>query len=289
VSDAIALAVIGGSGVYDFPSLQDVRKIEMDTPFGQPSSPIRVGKIDGNGIAFVARHGDGHTLTPSEVPYRANIFALKSIGVERIVSISACGSLRQELEPGHFVIPDQLFDHTQDRARTFFGEGLVAHLSTPNPLCPDLSSELAAAARSVGGSVHTGGTHITIEGPRFSTKAESGVYRSWGMSLIGMTAAPEAFLAREAEMCYAMLAHVTDYDVWHENATPVSVELVARTLRQNATLAERAILELLKRLPFERACECPDALASAMLTPATEIPDVVRRKLAPIVGKYLPT
>ena len=226
MSEAIDLAVIGGSGLYEFSGLKNVTERRVETPFGEPSAPIVLGELDGKRVAFLARHGIGHRLSPSEVPYRANIFALKTLDVGRIVSISACGSLREDLAPGHIVVPDQLFDHTRDRARSFFGDGIVVHLSVPEPFCPELSAHLGAAVQNAGGSVHLGGTFITIEGPRFSTKAESALYRSWGMSLIGMTTAPEAFLAREAEICYAVMAHVTDYDVWHTSAASVSVELV---------------------------------------------------------------
>ncbi|MRR30451.1 S-methyl-5'-thioadenosine phosphorylase, partial [bacterium] len=215
------LAVIGGSGIYDVPGLVDVMKLELDTPFGKPSAPIVVGSIGTTKIAFLARHGLGHRISPTEVNYRANIHALKSLGVERIVSISACGSLREDYAPGHIVIPDQIYDNTHLRPRSFFGDGLVTHISIADPFCKDLSDLVESAVRSTGTTTHRGGSIITIEGPRFSTKAESSTYRSWGMSIIGMTTSPEAFLAREAEICYSVMAHVTDYDVWHVSETPV--------------------------------------------------------------------
>jgi 5'-methylthioadenosine phosphorylase len=211
MEENVALAIIGGSGLYNMAGLENPREHHISTPFGNPSAPIVVGSLEGQRVAFLARHGIGHHLTPGEVPYRSNIYALKSLGAERIVSVSACGSLREEYAPGHIVIPDQVYDNTHGRARSFFGGGWVAHVSVADPFCPDLSRQLESAVTSAGGTVHGSGTFITIEGPRFSTKAESNTYRSWGMSIIGMTCAPEAFLAREAEICYATMAHVTDY------------------------------------------------------------------------------
>jgi 5'-methylthioadenosine phosphorylase len=287
MTDSISLAVIGGSGLYELNGLQNVRSMDVDTPYGPTSAPVLVGALDGRTIAFLPRHGIGHRLMPSEVPYRANVFALKSLGVERIVSVSACGSLRQELVPGNIVIPDQLFDYTKGRARTFFGAGVVAHLSTPDPFCAELSGQLQVAVLAAGGTVHRGGTFLTIEGPRFSTKAESRVFRSWGMSLIGMTTAPEAFLAREAEICYAVMAHVTDYDVWHESAAPVTVEAVLRTLEKNTALAQRAIGLLLQALHPERSCDCPNALAGAIITRPTAAAKATLLQLGPLVSKYI--
>jgi len=287
MAESIALAVIGGSGLYELRGLQNTRSVAVDTPYGPTSAPILIGDLDDRKIAFLARHGLGHRLMPTEVPYRANLYALKALGVERIVSVSACGSLREELIPGHIVIPDQLFDYTKGRARTFFGDGIIAHLSTPEPFCRELSARLSDAVRAAEGTVHDRGAFITIEGPRFSTKAESKVFRSWGMSLIGMTAAPEAFLAREAEICYAVMAHVTDYDVWHESAAPVTVETVVRTLEKNTALAQLAIRRLLETLPSERKCECPNALAGAIITKPDAIPQEIVQKLGPLVRKYL--
>ena len=286
-SKPILLGIIGGSGLYAMEGLEDVKEHTIETPFGKPSAPIVVGTLEGQRVAFLARHGIGHHISPSEINYRANIYALKSLGVERIVSISACGSLREDYAPGHIVIPDQLFDFTRNRPRSFFGEGFVAHVSVPEPFCPDLSEHLAAAVEATGATLHRGGTYITIEGPRFSTKAESNIFRSWGMSLIGMTTAPEAFLAREAEMCYAVMAHVTDYDVWHVNEAPVTVDMVIETLRRNLRTAQEAIRNLVKRLPAERHCSCSTALANALITDPAVIPPETRQKLGLLVDKYL--
>jgi 5'-methylthioadenosine phosphorylase len=246
-----------------------------------------VGTLQGERLAFLARHGIGHHLTPSEVPYRANIYALKSLGVERVVSISACGSLQEEFAPGHIVVPDQVYDFTHRRARTFFGEGLVAHVSVAEPFCPDLSDQLQSAVGEAGGIVHRGGAFITIEGPRFSTKAESKTYRSWGMSIIGMTAAPEVFLAREAELCYATMAHVTDYDVWHTGEAPVTVERVIQTLQQNTHLAQEAVRILARSLKHARECECERALATALITRKDVVPAETRKKLDLLIRKYM--
>ncbi len=286
--EKIAIAVIGGSGLYNMPQLTDVEEREVETPFGRPSDAIIVGILNGVRVAFLPRHGRGHVLLPTEVPYRANIYALKMLGVERIIAVSACGSLREDYAPGHIVIPHQLFDYTKERrGRTFFGEGLVAHIGVAEPFCPDLSTVIGDCVREAGGIVHDGGAFITIEGPRFSTKAESNVYRAWGMSVIGMTTAPEAFLAREAEICYAVMAHVTDYDVWHEAEGPVTVEMVVRTLQANLTLAQQAIEKAVARLAtMERRCICKDALASAFITDERKIPPETLQHLKPIVGKY---
>ena len=283
----VALAIIGGSGLYEMAGLSDTREHRIDTPFGKTSAPVIVGMLEGQRVAFLARHGIGHHITPSEVPYRANTYALKSLGVERIVSISACGSLQEEFAPGHIVIPDQIYDNTHGRARSFFGEGFVAHISVADPFCRDLSDQLETAVRSAGGTAHRGGSFITIEGPRFSTKAESNTYRSWGMSIIGMTASPEAFLAREAEICYATMAHVTDYDVWHVSEAPVTVEMVIQTLNKNTTIAQEAVRVLAGTLKPERDCDCGQALATALITRKDVIPAETRRKLDLLVNKYL--
>lgn len=285
----VELAVIGGSGLYNMPDLEDVETLQISTPFGDPSDDIVIGTLYGRPVAFLPRHGRGHVLAPTEVPYRANIFALKSLGVRYIISVSACGSLREDFEPGHVVIPDQLFDHTRRRAGTFFGRGLVAHVSVADPFCSELSSALASAVRTAGGTVHEGGNFITIEGPRFSSKGESNTYRQWGMSIIGMTTSPEAFLALEAEIAYTVMAHVTDYDVWHESEEPVTVETVVRILQRNTALAQRAI-DHLARTMDDWAGDFPahHALRDAIITERDEIPDGVREELAPLVGKYLP-
>lgn len=281
------LAVIGGSGLYDMPGLHEAKEIDISTPFGKPSAPIVVGMLEDVRIAFLARHGLGHHIMPSDVNYRANIYALKSLGVEQIVSISACGSLREDYAPGEIVIPDQVFDNTRRQGRTFFGEGLVAHISVAEPFCSRLSKQVEQAVTLAGGTVHPGGAFITIEGPRFSTKAESNIYRAWGMSLIGMTTSPEVFLACEAEMCYAVMAHVTDYDVWHVSESPVTVEMVIETLQRNTQLAQKAICNLAAKFEQERACACKDALASAVITQRDAIPVQTRQKLDLLIKKYL--
>ena len=287
MTEQIIMAVIGGSGLYEMQGLEETRELNIDTPFGHPSAPIVTGTLEGLRVAFLARHGIGHHITPSEVPYQANIFALKSLGVQRIISVSACGSLKEELEPGHVVIPDQIYDNTNNRPRTFFENGFVAHIGVANPFCEDLSGQLESAVREAGGVVHRGGTFITIEGPRFSTKAESNTYRSWGMSIVGMTASPEVFLAREAEICYATMAHVTDYDVWHESEAPVTVEMVIQTLAKNTKLAQESVHLLAKKLKQERDCECEKALASALITQKDVIPQETLQKLDLLIGKYL--
>ena len=283
----ISIAIIGGSGLYHMSGLQDVKERVIDTPFGNPSAPIMTGVVENTRVAFLARHGIGHHLTPTEVPYRANIYALKSLGVERVISISACGSLREDYAPGHIVIPDNIFDYTKDRIRSFFGDGLVAHVGVADPFCSDLSDEVEAAVRATGATTHRGGSFITIEGPRFSTKAESKTYRAWDMSIIGMTASPEAFLAREAEMCYATMAHVTDYDVWHESEAPVTVEMVIQTLNKNTQKAQEAIQNLVRGFKSERTCACGQALSTALITDPKVIPAATRKKLDLLVGKYL--
>jgi 5'-methylthioadenosine phosphorylase len=287
MTEQVIMAIIGGSGVYEMPGLEDTQEFITDTPFGAPSAPLIIGTLEGTRVAFLARHGVGHHITPGEVPYQANIFALKSLGVQRIISISACGSLKEELEPGHVVVPDQIYDNTNDRPRTFFGDGFVAHVGVADPFCNDLSGQLESAVSEAGGVVHRGGAFITIEGPRFSTKAESNTYRSWGMSIVGMTASPEAFLAREAEICYATMAHVTDYDVWHESEAPVSVEMVIQTLVRNTKLAQESVQVLAGKLKLERDCECGHALAAAMVTGKEDIPPETAQKLDLLIGKYL--
>ena len=281
------LAIIGGSGLYDMPGLQDVSEHDLSTPFGRPSAPVIIGTLEGIQVAFLARHGIGHHISPTEVNYCANLYALKSLGVERVVSISACGSLREDYSPGDLVIPDQLFDLTRDRRRTFFGDGLVAHIGVADPFCPDLSGQVYRAVKATGAVVHQGGAFITLEGPRFSTKGESNVYRSWGMSLIGMTTSPEAFLAREAELCYAVMAHVTDYDVWHIEEAPVSVDAVIAVLHHNTHIAQQAVANLARDLTPERPCDCDHALANALITQPDRIPPETRQKLDLLVRKYL--
>ena len=281
------LGIIGGSGLYQFPELVEVDTLEIDTPYGKPSSPIVVGKLIGKTVAFLARHGLGHCIPPTEVNYRANIYALKSLGINQVVSISACGSLRDDYSPGDIIIPDQLVDFTRSRERSFFGKGLVVHIGVADPFCPNLSSMLYDAVINTGVSTKKGGTLITIEGPRFSTKGESNLYRAWGMSIIGMTASPEAFLAREAEMCYSTMAHVTDYDVWHIAEEAVSVDMVVKTLMKNTSIAQKAIKNLVENLPYDTSCSCKNALKDAIITNRSKISAEMLQKLDLLVGKYL--
>lgn len=285
--EAVKLGVIGGSGVYDMQALTDIQEVKPKTPFGEPSDTIVVGTLVGQRVAFLPRHGRGHRISPTELNSRANIFALKSLGVERIVSISACGSLREDYAPRHIVIPDQLFDRTRERALSFFGGGLVVHVSLAEPFCPDLSGELYQAVKAAGATVHNGGAFVAIEGPRFSTKAESNVFRQWGMDIIGMTVVPEAQLAREAEICYATMAHVTDYDVWHETEETVTVEAVIKNLLANAELAKQAIQNLVPALPTERTCTCQHALRDAIITNRDVVPEQVKKDLRVLIGKYI--
>jgi len=284
----VKLAVIGGSGVYDIEALTDVEEQSISTPFGDPSDAIVIGTLSGVRIAFLPRHGRGHRLTPAEVPYRANIWALKSLGVERIISISACGSMKEKYHPRHIVIPDQIYDNTKERDYSFFGDGLVAHIGIADPFCPHLRPLLGEAAEKAGGTVHMGGTFITIEGPRFSTRGESNIYRSWGIDIIGMTAVPEAQLAREAEICYATMAHVTDYDVWHEEEEAVNVEMLIANLMANAALSKQTIAQLVPMLTDERPCDCGHTLATAIITQRDMIPHEKVEQLGPIVAKYFP-
>lgn len=283
----VKLAVIGGSGVYEMERLTNVEELALNTPFGSPSDTINVGTLAGTRIAFLPRHGRGHRLTPSEVPYRANIWALKSLGVERIISISACGSMKEKYEPRHVVIPDQIYDNTKSRDYSFFGDGLVAHIGIAEPFCPHLRQVLFQAVQAAGGTVHFGGTFITIEGPRFSTRGESEIYRSWGIDIIGMTAVPEAQLAREAEICYATMAHVTDYDVWHEEEEAVNVQMLIDNLMANAALSKETIAQLVPLLGEERPCDCGQTLSAAIITQRDRIPAVKIEQLGPVVGKYL--
>lgn len=289
MSNEILFGVIGGSGLYSLKDLTHVESIEVDTPFGKPSSPVVTGEIHGKKLAFLARHGIGHVYPPSEVNYRANIYAMKQLGVKRLISISACGSLRADYAPGEVVIPDQIFDFTHKRERSFFGTGLVVHVGTADPFCHHLSKSLAGALREEQATVHEGGTYITIEGPRFSTKGESQTFRHWGMSLVGMTASPEVFLAREAEMCYATMAHVTDYDVWHVSEEAVSVDIVIRTLEHNTDLAQRALVRLADTLdPTEdQDCSCQHALENAFITNRQKMDPAEIKRLGLLVSKYL--
>lgn len=284
------LAVIGGSGLYDIEGLTDVEELSVDTPFGAPSDRVLRGKLGGAPVAFLPRHGRGHVISPTELNSRANIWALKSIGATHVVSVSACGSLREQFHPRHVVVPDQLIDFTRlRRDNTFFGDGIVVHISFAEPFCTAFSGLVAEAVRATGGAtVHTGGAFLTVEGPRFSTKAESRMFRSWGADIIGMTASPEAQLAREAELCYAVMGHVTDYDVWHTSEEPVTVEAVIANLQANTSVAKDAIRNLAAMLPSQPACECASALSNAIITNPAAIPAARKEALRLLIGKYLP-
>jgi 5'-methylthioadenosine phosphorylase len=282
------IGVIGGSGLYEIEELSDVQQLEVDTPFGKPSDVLVTGTLDGVRMVFLPRHGRGHRLLPSEVPYRANIHAMKQLGVERIISVSAVGSMREEIVPGHIVIPDQFFDRTQGkRVSTFFGDGVVGHVQFADPVCADLSAILAQAATEVGATVHRGGTYVCIEGPNFSTRAESNIYRSWGVDIIGMTNIPEARLAREAEICYGTVALATDYDCWYEGHDDVSVEAVLATIQQNVATARNIIKAAAGLAAATRPCGCGSSLQYAIMTDASQIPDATRDRLALLLDKYL--
>jgi 5'-methylthioadenosine phosphorylase len=287
MSNPIILAVIGGSGLYAMPGLTDVEEIAISTPFGNPSDAVIVGRLNGKRIAFLPRHGRGHRLNPSEVPYRANIWALKSLGAKHVVSVSACGSLREHMKPRDIVVPNQLFDFTKGkRAASFFDDGVVGHVSVGDPLSKSLSATVAKAVKDAGGTVHEGGALITIEGPRFSTKAESNAFRAWGCDIIGMTACPEAFLAREAELDFAIMAHVTDYDVWHEEEGEVTVEMVIERLHANLELAQKAIVNIVdavSALPHENA----GAMRFAVMTARERIPAETKERVKLLAGDYL--
>lgn len=281
------IGVIGGSGLYEMEGLTDVEELKVKTPFGEPSDLIVVGTLEGRRVAFLPRHGRGHRIMPSELPSRANIYALKSLGVEHIIAVSACGSMKEEIHPLDMVIPDQIFDRTRGRINTFFSGGVVAHISFDEPFCPDLSALLYQAAEDTGAKVHKGGTFVVIEGPSFSTKAESRIYRQWGVDIIGMTVLPEAKLAREAEICYAALANVTDYDVWHVGEEPVSVEMLIGNLLKNAKIAKRIIKKVIPHIPEARTCPCPTALKNAIITSKERIPEKAKKDLGLLIGEYL--
>ena len=283
---SITIGIIGGSGLYDMAELTDREERRVQTPFGEPSAPYVIGTLRGKRVAFLARHGVGHRLLPSELNFRANIYGLKMLGVEYILSASAVGSLKQEYKPMDLVIPDQFLDRTRGRVSTFFGRGLVAHVGFAHPFCGRLSELAFGSARTAGAAVHKGGTYVCMEGPQFSTLAESQLYRSWGMDIIGMTNLQEAKLAREAEICYTTIALVTDYDCWHPDHDHVTVEMIIANLTQNARMAQQVIAGAVAALPFERACECATALKHAIITRPDVVPDEVKRELAPIVGKY---
>ncbi len=283
----VKIGIIGGSGLYEMEGLTDIEEVKVETPFGEPSDAIILGTLEGKRVAFLPRHGRGHRLMPTEIPVRANIYALKSLGVERIVAVSACGSMKEEIHPLDMVIPDQIFDRTRGRVSTFFGQGIVAHISFDQPFCPELSDLLYQAAQEAGARVHRGGTYLTMEGPQFSTKAESRIYRQWGVDIIGMTALPEAKLAREAEICYATLANVTDYDVWHVSEEPVTQEMVVQNLRRNVERAKDILRRVVSNIPAARACACATALQNAIATQKDLIPEKAKRDLNLLIGKYL--
>ena len=283
----IKTGIIGGSGLYDMAELTDREEKTIATPFGEPSGPYVLGTLRGARVAFLARHGAGHRLLPSELNFRANIYGFKTLGVERILSASAVGSLKEEYKPLDIVVPDQFFDRTKGRISTFFGRGIVAHVAFAHPLCGDLSKVAADSAEAVGATVHRGGAYVNMEGPQFSTLAESRLYRSWGMDVIGMTNLQEAKLAREAEICYATLALVTDYDCWHPDHDSVTVDLIIANLMQNAATAQKTIAEAVGRLNVPRTCACKDALATAIITRTEHVPEQTKKELAPIIGRYM--
>jgi len=283
----IEIGIIGGSGLYDMAELADRKEHSISTPFGEPSGPYVTGTLRGKRVAFLPRHGVGHRLLPSELNFRANIYGFKVLGVERLLSASAVGSLKEEYKPLDILIPDQFFDRTRGRISTFFGRGLVAHVAFAHPVCEQLAAIAADSAEAIGAAVHRGGTYVNMEGPQFSTLAESRLYRSWGMDVIGMTNLQEAKLAREAEICYATLALVTDYDSWHPDHDSVTVDLIVANLMRNAVTAQRTIAEAVARLDGARTCACKDALASAIITRLDIVPEQTKKELAPIIGRYL--
>ena len=284
----LTVAIIGGSGLYDMDGLEDVREIEMATPFGPPSDAIVSGRLGNSCLLFLPRHGRGHRLLPSELPFRANIWALKSLGAQRLIAVGAVGSLREEIAPGDLVVPDQFLDRTYGRVGTFFGDGIVAHVAFGDPVCPVLAAALVGGAERAGAKVHAGGTYVCMEGPQFSTRAESELYRGWGAHVIGMTNLQEAKLAREAEICFASLALATDYDCWKQDASEVAIADVLSILQANAALARRIVHDVAPRLRKDPPCACGRALEHAIITDRASIPGRVKRDLAPIIGRYVP-
>jgi 5'-methylthioadenosine phosphorylase len=283
------IGVIGGSGLYDIEGLTDVEEVELMTPFGSPSDAITVGTLEGQRMAFVPRHGRGHRLSPTEVPALANIYALKMLGVQQVISVSAVGSMRNEIAPLDIVVPDQLIDRTKSRPSSFFSDGIVVHIAFADPFCAELSQALYEAAKMVGGQVHKGGTYVCMEGPQFSTRAESRTYRQWGVDVIGMTALPEAKLAREAEMCYATLALVTDYDVWHESEEAVTVEMIIANLNRNVETAKKVLRVAVPSLADHRTCECSRALKNSIITQWDAIPNRTKERVELLISKYVPS
>lgn len=283
----MVIGVIGGSGLYEMEGLTGVREVRIDTPFGEPSDAYITGSLGGIEMVFLPRHGRGHRFLPTEVNYRANIYGMKKLGVERIISVSAVGSMREDIEPGHIVVPSQFYDHTKHRKSTFFGNGVVAHVGFADPVCHDLSDLLFNAGEKVGAKMHRGGTYLCMEGPQFSTRGESNIYRGWGVDVIGMTNVTEAKLAREAEICYATIALATDYDCWHETEEDVTVEAVIAILMKNVETAKRIIKEAVPRIPSKRECHCGEALKNAIMTKADLIPEKTKKDLDLIIGKYI--
>jgi len=281
------IGIIGGSGLYSMPGLTDVHEVAQETPFGPPSDPYVLGMLEGKKVAFLARHGRGHRILPTELNFRANIYGFKQLGVERILSVSAVGSLKEEHKPGEFLVVDQFVDRTRHRVDTFFGDGVVAHVAFADPICPQLAEIMTGACRKAKVVGKSGGTYVCMEGPQFSTKAESNLYRSWGMDVIGMTNLQEAKLAREAELCYVTVAMVTDYDCWHPHHDSVTVDQIVAVLLKNAENACNVVREAVAAMPQDRACKCGAALAHAILTDKTKIPQMTKERLKLILGKYL--
>jgi 5'-methylthioadenosine phosphorylase len=286
-TERVDIGIIGGSGLYEMEGFENVEELKVTTPFGSPSDDLVVGTLEGKRVAFLARHARGHRILPHELNYQANVFALKRLGVQWILSVSAVGSLKEEYAPLDMVIPDQFVDRTQKRQSTFFGRGLAAHVAFAHPFCPNLSKVMAGACTDAGATHHVGGSYVCIEGPQFSTRAESELYRSWGMDIIGMTNLQEARLAREAEICYATLAMITDYDCWHPEHDSVTAEAIIANLVKNAGTAKAVLRAAVRKLPIERDCECESALKYALVTAPDLVPEKVKRELEPIVGRYM--
>ncbi len=281
------IGVIGGTGLYDIEGLTDIEEVSLDTPFGKPSDTITIGTLEGKRVAFLPRHGKGHRIMPTEIPSRANIYALKSLGVEHIIAINSVGSFRWEIKPGDLLIPNQLIDRTSQRASTFFGGGITAHIQFAEPFCPNLRKAVYEAASDAGADVHPVGTYVVMEGPAFSTRAESRLHKSWGADVIGMTVSPEAKLAREAEICYAIIACATDYDAWHEAEEPVSVDMILETMRRQEDLCKQIVKLAVGKIAAERDCDCPTALKNAIVTAPEAMPPAQKEKLSLLIGKYL--
>lgn len=282
-----AIGIIGGSGLYEMEGLSVGEEVAVATPFGSPSDAYVVGELEGREVIFLPRHGRGHRIMPHELNFRANVYGFRKLGVTRLVAVSAVGSLKEEIRPRHVVLPDQFIDRTQGRAGTFFGDGIVAHIAFGDPVCPELHAALAEAAGSCGTQVWPGGSYVCIQGPAFSTRAESELFRSWGASVVGMTNLPEARLAREAEMCYATVALVTDFDCWHQTEESVTAEMILENLRANVSTARRLLCRLVAQLPARRSCQCGEALAKALVTPPQSMPAEARHRLDVMLGKYL--